>query len=216
MHHLSYRGMMGSDARALLPSWPHNAVYSWVSSTADMKGYMHLFRRNIASLGAGRLVAKAERPQRFDFTSNQQHRCQQNHWHTANPLRVIWSHLRNGLPVGGVVLAGVDAVVPAPLHHVEDGLHRDVELGGPADLQLARLMLQKHQLLPGLQRDSWERTQGRRHAVNITRRVEPCRGASKRRHSYFFLPPGGKWNDTIWVGQMQRFKKWDMTSPQYI
>lgn len=71
-----------------------------------------------------------------------------------NQSHLDGSHLRDGLPVCGVVLAGMDAVVPSPLHHVEDGLHRDVELGRPADLQVARRLLQEHQLLPGLQRDS--------------------------------------------------------------
>lgn len=45
-------------------------------------------------------------------------------------------YLSNRLPLGSIVLTGVDAVVPAALHHVEDGLHRDVELGRPANLQL--------------------------------------------------------------------------------
>lgn len=66
----------------------------------------------------------------------------------------VESYLRHGLPLGGIVLAGVDAVIPAALHHVEDGLHGNVELGGPADLQLTRRLLQKHQLFPRLQRDS--------------------------------------------------------------
>lgn len=64
------------------------------------------------------------------------------------------AYLGHGLPVGGVVLAGVDAIVPAALHHIQDRFHRNVELGGPADLQLARRLLQKHQLFPRLERDS--------------------------------------------------------------
>ena len=64
------------------------------------------------------------------------------------------SYLSHGLPVGGIVLAGVDAIVPAALHHVQDWFHRNVELGGPADLQLAPGLLQKHQLFPWLERDA--------------------------------------------------------------
>lgn len=63
-------------------------------------------------------------------------------------------YLRNSLPLCGVILTRVDAVVPPALHHVQDGLHRDVELRRPVDLQLTRRMLQEHQLLPRLQRDS--------------------------------------------------------------
>lgn len=51
----------------------------------------------------------------------------------------VWcvdSYLCHSLPLCGIVLAGMDAIVPAALHHIEDGLHRDVELGGPANLQL--------------------------------------------------------------------------------
>lgn len=51
----------------------------------------------------------------------------------------VWcvdSYLCHSLPLGGIVLAGVDAIIPAALQHIEDGFHRNVEFGGPADLQL--------------------------------------------------------------------------------
>lgn len=69
----------------------------------------------------------------------------------------VWyvdSYLCHSLPFCGIVLTGMDAIVPAALHHIEYRLHRDVELGGPADLQLTWRLLQKHKLFPRLQRDS--------------------------------------------------------------
>lgn len=67
------------------------------------------------------------------------------------------THLCYHFPLSRTVLAGVDAVVPAPLQHVQDWLSRHVELGGPAYLQHAGRHLLKHQLLPGLQRSTWSK-----------------------------------------------------------
>lgn len=53
------------------------------------------------------------------------------------------THLRHRLPGCGVVLAGVDAVIPPSLHHVQHRLDGDVELGRPLDLQLPGLQLGK-------------------------------------------------------------------------
>ena len=68
------------------------------------------------------------------------------------------THLCHGLPRRGVVLAGMDPVIPPSLHHVDDGLNGHVELRGPLDLQLPRLQFREPQLLPGLQGDTWNRT----------------------------------------------------------
>lgn len=69
-------------------------------------------------------------------------------------IRRAGSYLCHSLPLGGIVLARVDAIIPAALHNIEDRLHGNVELGRPADLQLTRWLLQKHQLFPRLQWNS--------------------------------------------------------------
>lgn len=43
----------------------------------------------------------------------------------------------NGAPWRGVVLAGMDAHVPAGLEYVNNGLHADVELGHPHHLDVS-------------------------------------------------------------------------------
>lgn len=66
----------------------------------------------------------------------------------------IGFYLCDCLPLRGIILTGMNTVVPAALHHIQHRLHGYVELGGPADLQLTGRVLQEHQLFPRLQRDS--------------------------------------------------------------
>lgn len=49
------------------------------------------------------------------------------------------TYLGHRLPLRGVVFAGMDSIIPPPLHYVDHGLDGNVEFRGPLDLQLSRL-----------------------------------------------------------------------------
>lgn len=72
-------------------------------------------------------------------------------WEKLGPRVVLlFPYHQNSVPGWGVVLAGMNAMVPSPLQNIQHWLNRHIELRHPCHLQLSVLVLYKGHVFPWL------------------------------------------------------------------